>query len=101
MKPIKTSSGKLKNLECIRILNNTYKLSKLHYPINDQDWFEFIGVRFEYNKKFIALCLLKTITGVIQNKKFTYEDLNKDLKLNLYLHDQETIKFINEHSLAA
>ena len=99
MKAIKNTQSKLKNLEYIQILDNSYKLSKLHYPINDKDWFEFIGVRFEYNKKFITLGLLKTIIGVIQNKKFTYEDLNKELRLDLYLHDQEIIKFINEHSL--
>ena len=93
MKAIKNTQSKLKNLEYIQILDNSYKLSKLHYPINDKDWFEFIGVRFEYNKKFITLGLLKTIIGVIQNKKFTYEDLNKELRLDLYLHDQEIIKF--------
>ena len=98
MKLIKTSSTKLKELSSISVLDNTYKLSKLRYPLNDKDYFEFIGVRFEHNKKFITLCLLKTITGVIQNKEFIYEDLNKDLGLNLYLRDQETIKFINEHS---
>ena len=93
MKAIKNSSTKLKELSSIKILDNTYKLSKLHYPINDKDWFEFIGVRFEYSKKFITLGLLKTISGVIQDEQFTYETLNQDLKLRDYLRDQEVVFF--------
>ena len=99
MKAVKNTQTKLKELSSIRISDNSFKLSKLHYPINDKDWFEFIGVRFEYNKKFITLGLLKTISGVISNETFTYESLNKDLKLYDYLRFQEAIKFVNELSL--
>ena len=99
MKAIKNTQIKLKELTSITILDSTYKLSKLRYPLNDKDWFEFIGIRFEYNKKFITLGLLKTITGVIQNESFTYESLNKDLKLYNYLTVQNNIFLINEISL--
>ena len=99
MKPIKNTQTKLNDLTSITILDNSYKLSKLHYPINDKDWFEFIGVRFESNKELVTLGLLKTITGVISNEAFTYETLNKDLKLRDYLKYQDVVFLVNELSL--
>ena len=99
MKPIKNTQTKLNDLTSITILDNTYKLSKLHYPINDKDWFEFIGVRFESNKELVTIGLLKTIRGVVQNKTFTYETLNKDLKLRDYLKYQDVVFLVNELSL--
>lgn len=89
------------NLEYINIKGIKYKFEKLHYDLNDKDYFEIIGTRFENNNELTTLCLLKTLTGYINNKYFTYQNLNEFLKLNNYLKIQYNVNFINECSLAA
>ena len=99
MKPVKRTQTKLKNLESIKIKGVVYKFEKLHYDLTDKDFFEITGVRFKNNNELTTLCLLKTLSGFINNGKFTYQDLNKILKLNIYLQYQDNVNFINESSL--
>lgn len=99
MKAVKTSQTKLRELSSIKILDNSYELSNLHYDINKKDYFEFIGTRLEYNNKFVTICLLKTITGDIKNNKFNYKLLDDEIGIKMYLRNQNNVKFINKLSL--
>ena len=99
MKPIKTLKKSKSNLEYINIKGIKYKFEKLHYDLNDKDYFEIIGTRFKNNNELTTLCLLKTLSGYINSKNFTYQDLNKLLKLKFYIRIQGNVNFINECSL--
>ena len=99
MKPIKLSQNKLQKLESISIKGISYKFEKLHYDLTAVDFFEINGCKFENNNELTTICLLKTLYGFIDNKKFTYETLLKDLKLNEFLRFQDNVNFINECSL--
>ena len=99
MKPIQKST-EVTNI--ITIKNKVYKFTTETYYLKEQK--NYINVNCcnfidKDTNKIIIETLLKSVKGELNNIKFNYSTLYKDLKFQKYLESPSNVKFINELSL--
>ena len=86
-------------MKAIKILDEVYRFETITYPLDEHNYFSIDRISFVFDNKVNTSCLLKTLTGYINDKSFNFESLIRETILKDYLKDQDTINFINECSL--
>ena len=84
----------------ILILNKSHKFNIIPFKLDEhRNYFEVYGTRIIRENKLSVVCDLKSLRGNINNIKFNFESLDKELLLRYYLRKQNHIEFINKLSL--
>ena len=84
----------------ISVLGEHHKFDIIPFKLDKQgNYFEVYGTRVTRGKKLSVICDLKSLRGNINNIKFNFESLDKELFLRNYLRKQNHIEFINKLSL--
>ena len=84
----------------ISVLNKTYKFEIIPFKLDEHgNRFEVYDTRVTREDKLSVICDIKSLRGSIGNIKFTFESLDKEMRLRKYTEKQNNINFINKLSL--